>query len=169
MAVFVVTAKTILIGTAFSATAPGAPGTQTIAGTITSASNISAFTSAGADVGWSTDMVEFTDNASGAFKEFLPGLTAGDDIAIPLHADFASSQLWSILQTTFGTLGVSRAGDVERYIDIKATSAARGATNPSFVAAVFSKGIVPLQGGVGDKAVSALTLQVSGAFAVLTS
>jgi hypothetical protein len=159
----------ILLGTAWTGTAPGAPGTQTISGTITTTQNISAYTSAGADVGWSTDMVDFTDNASGGFKEFLPGLTSGDDIAIPLHADFASSQVWSMLQTVFGTLAVSRPGDVERYVDIKPTVSARSATNPSAVLAVFSKGIVPIQGGVGDKAVSALTLQVSGAFGVLTA
>lgn len=167
MAVFVVSAKTILLGTAVTGTAPGSPGTQTISGTITTPQNISAFVSSGADIGWSADMVDFTDNASNGFQEFIPGLTSGDDIQIPLHADFASSQVWSMLVTVFGSLVISRPGDVERYIDVKATAAARSATNPSFFAAVYSKGIQPVQGSVGDKAVSALTLQVTGAFANL--
>jgi len=169
MAVFVVVNKMILIGPAWTGTAPGAPGTQTVSGTITTSQNISAWVSSGGDIGWSTDMVEFTDNASGGFREYLPGLTSGDDIQFPLHAGFAASEAWAMLTTVFGSLGVSRAGDAERYIDIKPTSSARGSTNPSKVAAVFSKGIQPIQGGVGDKAISAITLQVTGAVGVLTS
>lgn len=169
MSVYVVSSKSVLGGTAWTGTAPGAPGTQTISGTITSTSNFSPYISAGVDVGWSADMVDFTDMASGAFKEFLPGLAAGDDIQIPLHADFAASACWSLITTVFGSLGISRPGDAERYVDIKPTVAARSATNPSAVLAVFSKGIQPIQGGVGDKAVSALTLAVTGAFALLTS
>jgi hypothetical protein len=169
MSVFVVTARTVLLGSAWTGTAPGAPGTQTISGTITTTQNISAFISSGGEPGFSSDMVDFTDMASGGFREFLPGLTQGDDLQFPLHADFAASQVWSMLQTVFGTLVISRPGDAERYIDIKPTSSARGSTNPSFVAAVYSKGIQPVSAEVGGKAVSALTLQVSGAFAYLTS
>lgn len=169
MAVAVVTARTLLVGSAWTGTAPGSPGTQTISGTISSSQDLSQWLSTGAEPGFSTDMVEFTDMASNAFREFLPSLSQGDDIQFPLHADFASSQLFSKLQTVFGTLGISRAGDAERYIDIKLASSSRAATNPSFVAAVYCKGIQPVSGGVGEKAVSALTLQVTGAFAYLTS
>lgn len=169
MAVFVITSKYPLIGAAWTGTAPGAPGTQTIAGTITTPQVLAPYVSAGADAGWSVDQVEFTDNASGGYKEFLPGLAAGDDIQIPLHADFAASAVWSMLTTVFGSLGISVAGSSEKYLDLKATSAARSATNPSFVAAIYSKGIQPIQGGVGDKAVSALTLGVTGAFGLLTA
>ncbi len=169
MAVYVAVAKTPLIGAAWTGTAPGAPGTQTIAGTITTASNLSAFVSSGVDVGWSAEMVDFTDMASNGFKEFLAGLTSGDDIQIPLHADFAASQAWAMITTVFGALGISRPGDTEKYIDVKPTSAARSATNPSFVAAVLSKGVQPIGGGVGEKAVSALTLGITGAFGILTA
>ena len=50
MSVLVTTAKTLLIGAAWTGDAPGDPGTQTVAGTITSASNLSAFLSTGLDV-----------------------------------------------------------------------------------------------------------------------
>lgn len=171
MGLFVSTARTTIIGTAWSApaTAPGLGAGVTIAGTITTnATDISQWTS-GPDVGFQTDMVESTDNASGGFKEFLPGLSSGDDIAIPLSADFAASQIWVAIQTVFGTLGVSRPGDVVRYADFKPTNAARGTTNPSFVVAVFSKGVQPLKNAVGAKADHGLVLQVTGGFAVLTA
>jgi len=160
-----------IIGTVWSvpATAPGLGAGVTIAGTITTnATTISGWTT-GPDVGFASELVDVTDNASGGFKEFIPGLSSGDDIQIPLHADFAASEMWADLQTVFGTLVVSRPGDVVRYIDIKPTDSSRSATNPSFVAAVYSKGIKPLQGSVGAKAEHALTLAVTGGFAYLTA
>lgn len=171
MAAFVLTGKTVQIGTTWSApaTAPGLGAGVTIAGTISSAVDISSALYQGAEAGMSANMVDTTNWASGGFVQMIPGLTSGDDIALAMNADYAATEAWADVQGVFGTLVVSRPGDAVRYIDIKATSAARSATNPSYVFAVYCKGVVPLQGAVGDKATHALTLQVSGGFSVLTA
>ncbi len=169
MAQFVLTAKQVQIAAAWTGTAPGDPGTQTISGTLTSGIDISQYVDTGAEVGWNSDMVEKTNMASGGFRSYIAGLSSGDDIQIPLQADFAASAMWDDLQTVFGSLGISRPGSSEAYIDIKADDASRGATNPSFVAAVLGMGVQPIQGGVGDLARHGLTLKVTGAFTLLES
>lgn len=168
MAAFVLTAKTILMGTVWSApaTAPGLGAGVTIAGTITSSSNTAAFVTGG-DPGFHTDMLETTNFASGGYRQFIPGLSAGDDLQIPFNADFAASNGWSMIQTVIGAAGVSRPGDVVRYVDINPTGAARSATNPSLVIAVYGKGIQPISGAVGVLATHAVTLQLTGGFAYL--
>ena len=171
MAAFVFTAKTFVIGTTWSApaTAPGLGAGVTIAGTISGGSDISAYATGG-DVGWSANMLDITNFASGGFEQSIPGLTAGDDINIPLNADFAAAAMWPILQTVFGSpLGISRPGDAVRYLDVKPTSSARGSTNPSAVFGVYAMGIQQMSGSVGDKASMALVLKVTGGFSVLTA
>lgn len=167
MAVFVLTGKKVQIAAAWDGggTAPGAPGTQTISGTLDTGIDISAYVDTGAEVGWSADMVEHTNMAGGGFRSYIAGLKSGDDIQIPLQADFASSAMWADLVTAFGSLVVG--GDA--YIDIMPTSASRSGTNPSFVAYVIAQGVQPIQGGVGDLARHGLTLKVSGAFGLLES
>lgn len=171
MAVYVVTAKTLLIGAAWSGTAPGDPGTQTVSGTITSTSNLSPFLSTGLDVNYAVDQVEFTNMASGGFKAFLPGLTEAGELTVPLHADMAASTgLHALITSVVGnSLGVTRPGGSAIYCDVKGTSASRGTSNPSFVFAANVSGYKPLMGGVGEKAIGEITLRPTGAFAVLTS
>lgn len=173
MSAFVLTAKTVIVGNTWSApaTAPGLGAGVTIAGTITGGVNhdISEWLAEGAEPGMSAAMVDTTNFASGGFVQQIVGLTSGDDIQLPLHASYAASQIWADIQGVFGTLVVARPGDAARFIDIKATAAARSATNPSYVFAVHCKGVQPISGSVGDKAMHALTLQVTGGFAVLTA
>ena len=170
MGVFVNTSKTLLAGAAWTGTAPGDPGTQTVSGTITSSKDFSAFLSSGIDVNFAADQVEFTNSASGGFKTFLPGLTEAGELTIPLHADMtASTGVNAMLQTISGNnLGITRPGDSEVYFDVKATSSSRGTSNPSFVFAANISGYKPLVGDIGGKAVGEITLRPTGAFAILT-
>lgn len=171
MAAFVLLSKTVLIGTTWSApaTAPGLGAGVTIAGTISSSTDISSALFQGADAGHQVAMVDTTNFASGGFTQMIPGLRSGDDIQLMLNQDYAASEAWADITGVFGTLGISGPGDAVRYIDIKATSSARSTTNPSYVYAVYSKGVQAIQGSVGDKSVLALTLQVTGGFSVLTA
>ena len=171
IAVYVVTSKSLLIGSAWTGTAPGDPGTQTVSGTVTSADDLSSFLSSGLDVNYATDQVEFTNMASGGFKVFLPGLTESGELTIPLHADMAASTGLHalIVGATGNSLGITRPGDTPIYVDAKPTSASRGTSNPSFVFAANVSSYSPLQGGVGEKAVGQITLRPTGAFAILTS
>lgn len=169
MSSFVLVSKTILVGTTWSApsTAPGpiVP-LPTIAGTISSSSDISRYVTSG-DHGASTAMEDVTNFASGGYSEMIPGLTSGDDLVLECNSDNAASALYSIVTTTLG--GLSRAGSSPVYVDVKATSSARSATNPSFVAAVWIKSWQPFSGQAVKKAAARLTLSVTGQFGYLTS
>ena len=167
MAAFVLTAETILLGTAWTGTAPGLPGTQTVAGTITSTSDISTYVKSVSGPGWDIATVDTTNMGSGGYTAMIAGLTSGKPMSFDANSDLAASQLHSIIFTTLG--GPSRPGSSPVYIDIKATSAARSATNPSFVAAVLLTDVASFTGSVGDRAQSAFTLTVTGAFGFLTS
>lgn len=167
MAAFTITDKTTLLGVAWTGTAPGLPGTQTIAGTIATPLNISAFVTGGGEPGWNTAMEETTNQGSGAYRAVIPGITAGDDLVFECNSDTAASQLDAIIRTTLG--GVSRAGSSPIYVDIKRTSASRGTTNMSFVAACYISGWKPIQGATGAVSKTQLTLTVTGAFTELAS
>lgn len=167
MAVFVKTAETFLIGAAWTGTAPGDPGTQTISGTVTSATNLSAFMSTAVGVNYATDQVEFTNMASGGFKAFLPGLSEAGELTIPLHADMTATTGLHALLTAIFTSMVRPT--TPAYIDVKATAASRGTSNASFVLAANLSGYTPLSGDVGGKAIGEIRLRPTGAFAILTS
>jgi len=162
MPAFVNTSRVVLLGTAWTGTAPGLPGTQTIAGTITSAQDISGFTRAG-EPSTSVAMQDGTTFGSGGFTVQYPGLRSGDDIVFDIVTDFASSQVYSIIQTTLGGLGAAV------FVDLKPVAGARAATNPSFVAAGFISQWSPFTGNVGDLAAAQLTISITGAFGYLTS
>lgn len=166
MAAFVSTSRMILLGTAFTGTAPG-PTVVTPAGTITTPSDISSYVVGGAEPAWSANMVDITNFGSLGYTVVIPGLTTGDDLSFDCNADFAASQLRAIVQTTLG--GVARPGSSPIYVDIKPTNAARSATNPSFVAACYIKQFSPVSGGVGDRAMTKLVLGITGTFIDLTS
>lgn len=169
MSSFVLVNKTILIGTTWSApsTAPGpiVP-LPTIAGTISGSSDISRYCTSG-DHGATTAMESVVNFASGGYEEVIPGLTSGDDIVLECNSDNAASALYSIVTTTLG--GLSRAGSSPVYVDIKATSSSRSATNPSFVAAVWLKAWTPFAGAAVKPAKAKLTLAVTGQFTYLTA
>jgi hypothetical protein len=167
MPAFVIVSKTTLLGTAWTGTAPGLPGTQTISGTVTTPSDISSFVTSGGEPGFVTAMEETTNQGSGAYRAVIPGITTGDDLVFDCNSDTAAAQLDAIIRTTLG--GVARAGSNPIFVDIKRTIAARSATNPSFVAACFISSWKPIMGATGAVAKTQLTLTVTGAHGELTS
>lgn len=166
MAAFVNVSRTILLGTAVTGTAPG-PGVATPAGTITSTSDISPFVVGGGDPGWNANMIDVTHFGSLGYTCVIPGITTGDTLVFDANSDWAATQLGVIVRTTLG--GVARPGSSPIYVDIKPTSAARSATNPSFFAAVYISKWSPYGGSVGARAAASLELTITGTFIDLTS
>lgn len=161
---FVNLSRTILLGAAWTGTAPG-PAVVTPAGTITTPSDVSAFTVGGAEPGWDLDQVDITNFASLGYKSCLMGLIAGKDITLDALSDQAASQLRAIVITTLG----GPAGRAAVYVDIKPTVSARSATNPSFVCKTYIKSWQSFSGAVGSKAAASLVLAIDGTFIDLTA
>jgi len=166
MAAFANISRTTLMGTTWTGTAPG-PAVVTPSGTIASTSDITPFVVSGGDPGWSANMVDITHMGALGYTVVIPGITTGDTLVFEANSDWAASQLGVIVRTTLD--GVARPGDVPIYVDIKPTSAARSATNPSFVAAVYISKWMPYGGAVGSKAAATLELTITGTFVDLTS
>jgi hypothetical protein len=163
MAAFVNTSRMVLLGTAWSGgSAPGLPGTQTVAGTITTPQDISGFTMDGAP-STSVAMQDGTTFGNGGFVVQYPGLKSGDTISFDLVADYAASQLFSIVETTLGGLAAAV------FVDLKPTNATRSATNPSFVAAAWISKWAPFSGAVGSLAKGGLEITITGKFGYLTA
>lgn len=166
MAAFVNTNRMILLGAAWTGTAPG-PTVVTPAGTITTPSDISSFVRGGGDAVYNAAMVDITNFGSLGYTVVIPGITSGDDLVLEANSDFAASQLRAIVFTTLG--GIARAGTAPIYFDIKPTNAARSATNPSFIGACYISKWSPVSGNVGDAATAQLTLTITGTFTDLVS
>ena len=166
MAVFVNTARLVLAGAGWTGTAPGSPGTQTISGTITSTTDLSAYIDSGAEFEGNADMVETTNMASGGYRAYIAGLKSASTITIPFQADVTASGLLDDLQTVFGATELEGAS---AYFDIKADDASRGTSNPSVVFQALCVSFQRIGGGVGDLARMGLVLQPTGAWAELTS
>ena len=156
--------RMILVGAGWTGTSPG-PAVVTPAGTITTPSDISAFTVGGAEPGWDVADVDITNFGSLGYKQLLMGIISGTDITIDALSDFAASQLRAIVMTTLG----GPAGRLPVYLDIKPTNAARGATNASYVAETRISHWSGVMGNVGDKAAASLVLKVNGTFIELTA
>lgn len=161
MAIQVLTNATVLLGTTWTGTAPGLPGTQTTAGTIASASDISAFVQS-VGVETSAALQDGTTFGTGGFTAQYAGLKSGT-FTLNVLNDFAASQLDAIIRTTLGGLGATV------YYDVKATSSARGTSNPSYVGAVILSGWSPITTQVGNLTVVSVSWQTTGAFATLTA
>lgn len=163
MAALVLTAATVGVGSAWSApsTAPGLGAGVTIAGTVSSSSDISGFLTS-VQIPLSVEMVETTNFASGGFKQMIPGLKSAS-LQFAFNQDFAASQLHAIINTTLGGLGSLV------YVDVKATSASRSATNPSYVFAFYIHDYTPISGSVGEKNGFSVTWQTTGIYTALTS
>lgn len=159
MAAFTLLSPTILAGVAWTGTAPG--GTSAPSGTITSTSDLSPFTTS-IDLGEEIATNETTTFGSGGYITRLTGLRSAS-LSLTFNQDYAASQLDAILFTTLGGLGASI------YLDIKATSAARSATNPSFVYQAIITELMPISGGVGDTAEFSVNWEITGRFGRLTS
>lgn len=166
MAAFVNISRTVLLGTAWTGTAPGV-GVPTPSGTISSASDISSYVKGGGDPGFNAAMVDVTTFGSLGYTCVIPGLTTGDDLVFDCNSDWAASQLGPIVRTTLG--GVARPGSSPIYVDVKPTSASRSATNPSLIAACYISKWSPYSGGVGERSAGNLVLTITGTFIDVTS
>ena len=156
MAALVLTSSLPLVGVAWTGTAPGLPGTQTVSGTITSTSDLSVYTTQ-AMVDVKANMLDSTNFGSGGYHAEIPGIKSGS-FGLTFNQSYTASEIDVIIRTTLGGLG-SLA-----YIDLKATSSARGATNPSFVAAFYISDYTFLNGNVGDKNGLSVTWNTTGKF-----
>lgn len=159
MASLVLTSATVLYGTAWTGTAPG-PANPTVSGTISSSTD---FTDHIRQVTLNNKaaMQDFTTFGDGAFITQKPGLKSAD-ISIMFNQDFAASSI----DATFGAAFL--AGTLI-YFDIKPTSAARAATNPSYVYACYISEYTPVGNEVGAKSAVTIPCAVTGTYARLTS
>jgi hypothetical protein len=167
VAVFASTGWTVLVGTTWSApaTAPGLGAGVTIAGTISASVDLSSFV---ADVmaDFSADELDWTNFASGGFRQKLSGLQAGT-LQLVFNDDLAASASYSYLRPG-GTVGYAAGQVTPYYMDIKASSAARSATNPSLVVAWLNNSF-SFGGSVGDLARRSPQFPTTGGWAMLTA
>ena len=160
MTVAALNSSTLLLGTAWTGTAPGTGTTPS--GTINSGSgtyiDITSYTQeSGAD--FSVNVLDGTTHGSGNFMTNYPGLKSGS-LTLSVLADYASGANMEKLWAMFGQTV---------YFDQKPTSSARGTSNPSAVGAVIVNSLKWVQVKVGELNVLQLTWPTTGAYTVLTS
>ena len=164
MAAFALTSCYVAVGVAWTGTAPG--GTSVPSGTIATPLDCSGFVTS-VSMEFSSDELDTTGFTSGGYRSKITGLATGT-ATIEINQDYAASQGDAIFGLG-GTCGWAPGQSTPYYLDIRATSAARSATNPSFVAAWVSTSYQPLAGGVGDLAKITLNLPLVGRIGRLTS
>jgi hypothetical protein len=162
MAVFAITSCTVLGGTAWTGTAPG--GSAAASGTITTSVDYSAlFTQV--ELSIEAEELDFTNFASAGWRQKLTGLQMGT-VTLTLNDDYAAGTTDAVFGLG-GTLGIASTSPL--YFDIKPTSAARSATNPSYVMRFLNTGGKVVGGTVGELATRSLTFPTTGIVARLTS
>jgi hypothetical protein len=150
---------TVLVGTAWTGTAPAA-GNPTISGTINGSTDFSDHcrqASFSSDI----DMQDFTTFGDAGFKVNKPGLIGGT-IELELFQDFDASEVHAFFTP-------KALAKTLIYVDLKPTSASRGATNPSFVAACYINSYDPFGVAVGDAVTTTISLTITGTYGTLTS
>jgi hypothetical protein len=165
VAVFAFTSAYVGLSTVWSGTAPGGTSTPAGVGT-TNLTDISSMCTM-VEMSFESDELDHTALASGGYRQKITGLATGN-INLTINQDFAASA-GDALFGIGGTFGWAPAQSTPYYIDIRPTSAARSATNPSFVAAWVSTTYQPITGSVGDLAVITLSLPLTGRVGRLTS
>lgn len=161
MAVFALTNATILIGTAWTGTAPG--GITAASGTITTATDISAMATQ-VELSLEAEELDYTNFASAGWRQKIGGLQMGT-VSLTLNQDFAASQVDAIFGLG-GTLGFGSSSSL--YMDIKVGSA-RSATAPSYVLRFLNLSYSPVSNSVGELAVVSLSFPTTGVVTRLTS
>lgn len=164
MALFAITSTMPLLGSAWTGVAPG--GTSAPSGTITSTTDISAMTQA-VTLSLTSDELDTTNFASAGWRGKISGLAAGT-IQFTFLQDFAASQIDALFGFG-GTFGFGPNQTTPYYLDLKATSSARSATNPSYVCAWINTGYTMLSGSVGDLATISVQFPTTGRIGRLTS
>ena len=162
MAVFAITSCTVLGGTAWTGVAPG--GITTPSGTISSSVDYSSlFTSVELSV--EAEELDFTNFASAGWRQKITGMQMGT-VTLTMNDDYAAATTDAVFGLG-GTLGIGSASSL--YLDIKPTSAARGATNPSYVLRFLNTGGKVTGGSVGELPTRSLTFPTTGIVARLTA
>ena len=90
---------------------------------------------------------------------FTKGLESSS-VTIDFFNDEATSKTLQTLQAVYGT---------STTVVIKQTSAAVGATNPSYTMSCLVNNLTPVNGAVGDISTQSVTWTVNGTIAVATS
>ena len=164
MAVFALTSCYVGVGTLWTGDAPG--GTAVPAGTISSVIDISEMVTS-VEMSFDADELDTTGFAAGGWRQKITGIATGM-INLTINQDFAATK-GDALFGLGGTVGFNPGQSTPYYIDIRPTSAARGSTNPSYVAAWVSTTYQPVNGGVGELAAITLALPMTGRPARLVS
>lgn len=161
MAISVSTSSTLLIGTAWTGTAPGTASTPS--GTINSGSG-TYIDATGYLVGGSVEFKaaeqDGTTMGSGGFMTNYAGLKSGT-YTFNFLGDYATT----LLADKLNTMGIGST----IYVDFKPTSSSRGVSNPSYVGAVILSSLPFMSVQVGNLPTIQVTWQTTGAFATLTS
>ena len=160
MAVVPLTQGKVQFGTAWTGTAPGAPGTQTVSGTITTPTDLS-FWGKSLSTPEAFEALDASGFGSGGFKNFVPGMSSMS-ASITFFQDYAAG-------ATYATLSAVTLAKTLTYWDVNPTQAARSATNPSLVFAAYMTQFDFLTAGTGEVAEVTVGLQVTGKWAHLTS
>ena len=162
MAVFSITSCTILGGTTWTGTAPG--GTTAPSGTITSSVDYSAlFTSV--ELSIEAEELDYTNFASAGWRQKITGLQMAS-VSLVLNDDYAAAATDAVFGLG-GSLGIGSSSSL--YLDIKPTSSARSATNPSYVLRFLNTGGKVTGGSVGELPTRSLSFPTTGIVARLTS
>lgn len=104
----------------------------------------------------SNDVVETSAFSSTAAKTRVAGL--GDhSVTLEFHQDFAAANVEATINGTTSLVGTTTA------IVVRPTSAAVGATNPSYSFSALIAEWTPLSGSVGELATASVTWPISGA------
>lgn len=103
----------------------------------------------------SEDVIDTTgfSSTSAAGRTRVAGL-ADNSVTLEFHQDFATS---NVEQTIYPLLGSTTT------VVVKPTSAAQGATNPSYTFTALVSEWQPLSGSVGELATASVTWPISGA------
>jgi hypothetical protein len=155
MAAFVFLSQALTTGTAWTGTAPGTGSTPS--GTHNSGTDLSGYVRSVTFSG-QVEEQDSTNAGSGGYGAQVMGLKRGT-LTIEFNDDVADNLLDEIWYGYFGSLV---------YFDLKPTSSARGASNPSLICAanMTQYGIGGAVGALGTKSV---TLSTTGAWARVTS
>ena len=161
MAIQVFNNATLLIGTAWTGTAPGTASTPS--GTINSGSGTYIDATGylqSASVDFSAALQDGTTFGSGGFVTQYAGLKSGK-YDLTFFGDYATT----LLIDKLNTMGIGST----IYLDLKPTSSARGVSNPSYVGAVILSDLNFFNAQVGNLSTVSVSWSTTGAFATLTA
>jgi hypothetical protein len=116
------------------------------------------------EVSLSAEELEITNFASAGWRQKISGLQEGT-IALTFNDSYAAGNADAL----FGLGGTFGLGVTPIFIDVKATSSARGATNPTIAMRVLNLGGTIMSGAVGAVATKSFTFPTTGLVQRLTS